>query len=45
MNIPDAPFFAMLARSLQTRGGLTLQRSLYRALREAIMHGQLQAEC
>lgn len=45
MNIPDAPFFAMLARSLQTRGGLTLQRSLYSALREAIMHGQLQAEC
>lgn len=44
MNIPDAPFFAMLAQSLQARGTLTLQRCLYSALRQAIMHGQLQAQ-
>lgn len=44
MNIPDDPFFAMLTRSLQSRGAETLQRSLYGALRDAIMHGQLQAQ-
>ena len=44
MNIPDDPFFAMLARSLQARAGETLQRSLYSTLKEAIMQGQLQAQ-
>lgn len=44
MNIPDDPFFAMLARSLQTRGRETLQRCLYGTLRDAILHGQLQAQ-
>lgn len=44
MNIPDDPFFAMLTRSLQSRGAETLQRSLYGALRDAIMRGQLQAQ-
>ncbi|MFU0921098.1 PLP-dependent aminotransferase family protein [Kluyvera sichuanensis] len=44
MNIPDDPFFAMLSRALQSRGTETLQRSLYAALREAIMQGQLQAQ-
>lgn len=44
MNIPDDPFFALLSRSLQARGTETLQRSLYVALREAIMQGQLQAQ-
>lgn len=44
MNIPDDPFFALLSRSLQARGTETLQRSLYTALREAIMQGQLQAQ-
>lgn len=44
MNIPDDPFFTLLSRSLQMRGKETLQRSLYAALREAIMQGQLQAQ-
>ena len=44
MNIPDDPFFALLSRALQSRGTETLQRSLYAALREAIMQGQLQAQ-
>lgn len=44
MNIPDDPFFAMFARSLQARAGETLQRSLYSTLKEAIMQGQLQAQ-
>ncbi|UPQ70639.1 PLP-dependent aminotransferase family protein [Kluyvera ascorbata] len=44
MNIPDDPFFTLLSRSLQMRGKETLQRSLYAALREAIMQGQLKAQ-
>lgn len=44
MNIPDDPFFTMLARSLRSRDGETLQRSLYVTLKEAIMQGQLQAQ-
>lgn len=44
MNIPDDPFFTLLANALATRGGETLQRGLYGALRHAILHGQLQAQ-
>lgn len=44
MNIPDDPFFTLLNDALAARGAETLQRSLYAALRDAILCGQLQAQ-
>ncbi|WP_434635985.1 PLP-dependent aminotransferase family protein [Klebsiella sp. I138] len=41
MNIPDDAFFTLLEHSLSRRGHETLQRTLYRALREAILQGTL----
>lgn len=45
MNIPGDDFYALMNAALQQRGEETLQRALYRALREAILCGRLQAEC
>ncbi|MNB77814.1 HTH-type transcriptional regulatory protein GabR [compost metagenome] len=44
MNIPGDDFYALITRALQQRGENTLQRSLYKALREAILSGRLQAD-
>lgn len=41
MNIPDDAFFTLLEHTLSRRGHETLQRTLYRALREAILQGAL----
>ena len=41
MNIPDDAFFTLLDHTLSRRGHETLQRTLYRALREAILQGAL----
>ncbi|HHG8774460.1 TPA: PLP-dependent aminotransferase family protein [Raoultella planticola] len=41
MNIPDDAFFTLLEHALQRRGEETLQRTLYRTLREAILQGEL----
>ncbi len=41
MNIPDDAFFTLLEHTLSRRGHKTLQRTLYRALREAILQGAL----
>ncbi|ADO49578.1 PLP-dependent aminotransferase family protein [[Enterobacter] lignolyticus] len=43
MNIPDDAFYGLLTRALQRRGGQTLQRTLYHALRGAMLDGSLQA--
>ena len=43
MNIPDDAFYRLLESALQQRGGETLSRALYHALRNAILDGQLQA--
>lgn len=43
MNIPEDAFYALLIQALRDRGDETLQRTLYGALREAILQGQLQA--
>lgn len=43
MNIPDDAFYGLLRRALQLRGAQTLQRTLYHALRGAILDGSLQA--
>lgn len=45
MNIPGDDFYALLNAALRQRGNDTLQRAVYRALREAILNGRLQAEC
>jgi GntR family transcriptional regulator / MocR family aminotransferase len=44
MNIPGDDFYALISDGLQRRGAQTLQRSLYLALRAAILDGRLQAE-
>jgi GntR family transcriptional regulator/MocR family aminotransferase len=41
MNIPDDAFFTLLEHTLSRRGHDTLQRTLYRALREAILQEAL----
>lgn len=41
MNIPDDAFFTLLEHSLNRRSHGTLQRTLYHALREAILQGSL----
>lgn len=45
MNIPGDALFALIGSALQNRGEETRQRALYLALREAILHGRLQADC
>jgi GntR family transcriptional regulator/MocR family aminotransferase len=42
MNIPDDAFYGLLAKAVQLRDGETLQRTIYHALRHAILNGQLQ---
>lgn len=42
MNIPDDAFYGLLARAIEQRAAETLQRTLYHALRNAILSGQLQ---
>ncbi|MGU3521749.1 PLP-dependent aminotransferase family protein [Enterobacteriaceae bacterium C23F] len=42
MNIPADAFYALLTQALQQREGETLQRTLYHALRRAILNGQLR---
>jgi biotin operon repressor len=44
MNIPGDEFYILILDTLKKRGAETLQRALYLALREAILHGRLQAE-
>lgn len=44
MNIPDDAFYALLAGALQQREDETLQRTLYHALRRAILNGQLHPQ-
>lgn len=44
MNISGDDFYALINDVLQRRGADTLQRSLYRGLREAILNGRLLAE-
>lgn len=44
MNIPGDDFYTLITQALQRRGAETLQRTLYRALREAILSGRLQAD-
>jgi GntR family transcriptional regulator/MocR family aminotransferase len=44
MNIPGDEFYILILDTLKNRGAETLQRALYLALREAILHGRLQAE-
>ncbi|MBM7356343.1 UNVERIFIED_ORG: DNA-binding transcriptional MocR family regulator [Enterobacter sp. JUb101] len=44
MNISGDDFYALINDVLQRRGAETLQRSLYRGLREAILNGRLLAE-
>lgn len=41
MNIPDDAFFTLLEHALCGRGDETLQRTLYHALRGAILQGTL----
>lgn len=41
MNIPDDEFFTLLEQALRSRGHENLQRTLYTALREAILRGTL----
>jgi len=43
MNIPDEAFYGLLVRALQQRDAETLQRTLYHALRDAMLDGSLQA--
>ncbi|MBB1200421.1 PLP-dependent aminotransferase family protein [Enterobacteriaceae bacterium 89] len=43
MNIPDDAFYRLLSKALRERSGETLTRVLYRALRQAILDGRLQA--
>ncbi|ARJ43350.1 DNA-binding protein [Pantoea alhagi] len=43
MNIPDDAFYTLLENALAQRGGVTRQRALYHALRDAILAGKLQA--
>lgn len=44
MNISGDDFYALISDMLQRRGAETLQRTLYRGLREAILSGRLLAE-
>lgn len=44
MNIPGDEFYALLNEALQKRGEETLQRTLYHALRDAVLNGRLQAD-
>lgn len=44
MNISGDDFYALISDMLQRRGAETLQRTLYRGLREAILNGRLLAE-
>lgn len=43
MNIPDDALQALLRPALAERDGLTRQRALYMALRDAILNGTLKA--
>lgn len=43
MNIPDDALQALLRPALAERGGLTRQRALYVALRDAVLNGTLKA--
>lgn len=45
MNIPDDAFYALLTQALQRRTDETLQRTLYHALRQAILEGALHPQC
>lgn len=44
MNIPGDEFYTLIAAALKKRGEETLQRTLYLAMREAVLQGRLQAE-
>lgn len=44
MNIPDDAFYGLLTRAVRQRDGETLQRTIYHALRNAILNGQLQPQ-
>ena len=44
MNIPGDEFYALLNEALQKRGEETLQRTLYHALRDAVLNGRIQAD-
>ena len=44
MNIPGDDFYALMHDALQHRGDEKLQRTLYHAMREAILSGRLQAD-
>ncbi len=44
MNIPGDEFYTLITAALKKRGEETLQRTLYLAVREAVLQGRLQAE-
>lgn len=44
MNIPEDAFYDLLMRAVEQREEATLQRTLYHALRHAILDGQLQPQ-
>ncbi len=44
MNIPDDEFFTLLTQAMCSRKGETLQRTLYKTLREAILQGTLAGD-
>lgn len=44
MNIPDEALFTLMRQIVERRGSETLQRVIYRTLREAILAGKLPAQ-